>query len=278
MPSRILTVAGSDPSGGAGIQADIKTITALGGYAMSAVTAVTVQDTLRIYDVIPVEPKKVAAQINCVLNDIGADVIKTGMLHSAGVVSALFDILSSLKLPISLIVDPVILSTSGHALLCKEGVSLLIKKIFPFITLLTPNLAEAAVLSGLKVVANLQQMEDAGKILLSQGLGLKSGGGAVLIKGGHLEGEDVSDMLLFHKNDRLQKYFFSSQKQNTRNTHGTGCSLASAIAVKYADLKRSVFDPDALCKASEFAHHYVANAIKTAPNLGKGKGPLNHIL
>ncbi len=278
MPSRILTVAGSDPSGGAGIQADIKTIMALGGYAMSAVTAVTVQDTLKIYDVIPIDSVQVAAQINCVLNDIGADVIKTGMLHSTGVVSALFDILRSLKPPIPLIVDPVILSTSGHALLCEEGVNLLIEKIFPFITLLTPNLAEAAALSGMKVVADLQQMEEAGKILLSQGLGQKNGGGAVLIKGGHLVGEDVSDMLLFYKKDRLQKYLFSSQKQNTRNTHGTGCSLASAIAVKYADLRQSVFDPNALFKAVEFAHHYVAKAIETAPNFGKGKGPLNHIL
>jgi hydroxymethylpyrimidine/phosphomethylpyrimidine kinase len=283
MQSRILTVAGSDPSGGAGLQADIKTITALGGYAMAAVTALTIQDTLKVYDVFPVPVDQVAAQITAVLNDIGADVIKTGMLCNADIIAALSNIFKNLEHPIALIVDPVIISTSGHALLSEEGARALKEKLFPFITLLTPNLAEAEELSGLQKINSLEQMEEAGKIILSQGLGNKFGGGAVLIKGGHLAGNKVSDMLLFKSGDSFDKRSFTSEKQMSRNTHGTGCTLASAIAVKYADHitthggSNGSIHKDALIKSVEYAHSYVQRAMKAAPNLGQGSGPLNHI-
>jgi len=259
MIGKIFSIAGSDPSGGAGIQADIKTITALGGYAMAAITALTVQNSHEVYAVHPVAADIVAAQVRAVMEDIPPDAIKVGMMGSADIVHCL-SLIFSQYCDIPLIVDPVILSTSGHSLLEKDAVDILISEIFPQITLLTPNLAEAARLAGCDMPASIDDMKRVGKTLRAMGPA------AVLVKGGHLDAGRVTDILVTEAGVTA----FSSPMIETRHTHGTGCTLASAIATGIGQGK-------SLMDAVKMAHEYVHNAILTAPGFGHGKGPLNHL-
>lgn len=258
MNGKILTIAGSDPSGGAGIQADIKTITALGGYAMAAITTLTVQNTRQVFDVHPVDAALVAAQIEAILSDIPPDVFKVGMMGTADITAELAQIFSN-NADIPLILDPVILSTSGHPLLDDRGIEILISDIFPLIDLLTPNLAEASKLCGMAEISTLAHMARAGQSLREMGPS------AVLVKGGHLSGEVVTDILV--TSEGITE--FTSPKIHTRNTHGTGCTLASAIAT---GVGQGLNLKDAITRA----HDYVHLAIKHAPGFGQGQGPLNH--
>ncbi|PCI34320.1 MAG: bifunctional hydroxymethylpyrimidine kinase/phosphomethylpyrimidine kinase [Alphaproteobacteria bacterium] len=260
MNGKILAIAGSDPSGGAGIQADIKTISALGGYAMAAITALTVQNTQKVYDVHPVAADIVAAQVMAVLDDIRPDAVKMGMMGTSETLSVLTGIFSENK-DIPLIVDPVLLSTSGHALLDPRGVEGMISEMFPLTYLLTPNLAEAALLAGVETIEDIPDMTRAGEALLN--LGPK----AVLVKGGHLSGEILTDLLVTPEG----VYEFSSPVIASRHTHGTGCTLASAIATGLAQGR-------GLRQAVARAHAYVHKAIAQAPGFGHGKGPLNHLV
>ena len=255
---RILSIAGSDSGGGAGIQADIKTIIALGAYAMTAVTAVTVQNTLGVSAVHAVPPEIVAAQIASVLGDIGADAIKTGMLVDAATIEAVTDAFDRSAGGIPLVIDPVMVAKGGAKLLDGRAVDALLRMINGRAALITPNLAEAQVLSGRKITTE-GEMRDAMPALLA------TGARAVLLKGGHLEGDEVVDMF----GDGNVTRVWRSPKIATRHTHGTGCTLASAIATGIAQ----GLD---LVAAIERARHYVRHAIETAPGLGKGHGPLNH--
>lgn len=260
MQGKILTIAGSDPCGGAGIQADIKTISALGGYAMAAITAITVQNTRKVYKVYPVQADRVGDQIRTVLDDIMPDAIKIGMMATAEITEVLCQIFSDYP-HIPLIVDPVILSTSGHQLLEKRGIDILLSDFLQRFDLITPNLAEAALLSGMDDVCTLGDMKLAGEKILS--LGAR----AVLIKGGHLPGDALTDILMTPE----AEYEFTGRKLVTRNTHGTGCTLASAIAT-------GIGQGMPMESAVARSHRYVHKAIQQAPGLGGGKGPLNHLV
>lgn len=260
MKGRVLIIAGSDSSGGAGIQADIKTVTALGGYAATAVTALTAQNTLGVFDIMEVPVPFVEKQIELTLTDIGADAIKTGMLHNQAIIKAVAGVITKYADHTPLVVDPVIASQSGTPLLEKTAIQTLISELISRAAVVTPNLPEAELLTGLEV-KNLEQMIEAGKKILAMGAK------AVLVKGGHLEGNNLQDVLL----TRDMQEVFKSRRIQTTNTHGTGCTLASAIACCLArgmGLKESVMS----------ARAYVHGAIKSAPGFGQGQGPLNHAL
>jgi hydroxymethylpyrimidine/phosphomethylpyrimidine kinase len=254
--ARVLAIGGSDSSGGAGVQADIKTITMLGGYAASAITAVTVQDTTGVHAIHPIPADLVAAQARAVLDDIGADAIKTGMLGSAAVVEALAGLFAGLTVPI--VVDPVMAATTGAALLDEGGIEALRQRLIPLAALLTPNAPEAARLTGL-VTATTDDLRRAGETLLAMGAR------AVLMKGGHVAGESVIDVLMTPTGEAL----FASDRIAARHSHGTGCTLASACATGLAqglDLNAAI----------ERAHAFVAEAIRQAPGFGAGNGPIDH--
>jgi len=252
---RVLIVAGSDSGGGAGIQADLKTVSALGGFGMTAITALTAQNTLGVFGIHPVPPDFVAQQMRVVLDDIGADAIKIGMLGSAEVAEAVADVLDTV-LSIPLVLDPVMISTSGSALLDAQGTVAMRDRLIPKALLLTPNLREAEALTGL-TVDSLPTMEKAADRLL--GLGARN----VLIKGGHLDGDELIDLLI----GEAGRAEFRHVRVDTSNTHGTGCTLASAAA---AGLARGT----PLHEAVSQAHDYVQRAIRNAPGLGRGHGPL----
>jgi hydroxymethylpyrimidine kinase/phosphomethylpyrimidine kinase/thiamine-phosphate diphosphorylase len=252
---RILTVAGSDSGGGAGIQADLKTAALLGSYGMSAITALTAQNTLGVSGVHPVPVEFVEAQVEAVLADIGADVVKTGMLFSAEIVSAVARAIERFALPA--VIDPVMLAKGGSPLLRKEAVAALCSDLLPRAYLLTPNLPEAEALTGLPVRTEAE-MEQAARRL--QAMGARN----VLLKGGHLPGEAV-DLLLTGKD----LHCFRSPRINTRHTHGTGCTYAAAIATLLAQGLPLV---EAVGRAKAF----LTTAIKTAVPLGAGHGPVNH--
>jgi hydroxymethylpyrimidine/phosphomethylpyrimidine kinase len=258
MKGRVLIVAGSDSSGGAGIQADIKTVTALGAYAATAITALTAQDTERFHAIMPVEPGFVRQQMSAVLRDIGADCIKTGMLLDAGIVDAVADCLDADAPGVPLVVDPVMIASSGARLLAEAGVLALKRRLIPRATVLTPNLPEAEALAGC-AIASLADMRLAAARLLE--LGARS----VVLTGGHLPGEVLYDVAL----DARQSFVLEARRIATRATHGTGCTFASAIAASLA--QGLAFRP-----AVERAHAYVQEAIRTAPGFGRGHGPLNH--
>jgi hydroxymethylpyrimidine/phosphomethylpyrimidine kinase len=255
---RVLIIAGSDSGGGAGIQADIKTVTALGAYAATAITAVTVQNTLGVTAIHPIPVSIVAAQIKAVLGDIGADVIKTGMLASGELIDTVFSLLKREAPDLPLIVDPVMIAKGGASLIDKDAVHAMKARLLPRATLITPNLPEAEVLIGRKI-ATVEAMRDAMKPLL--GLGAKS----VLLKGGHLPGGTVVD--IYGGLGGTQEW--SDTRIDTRHTHGTGCTLASAIATGFAQGLSAV---DSIARARA----YVRRAMETAPGLGAGHGPLNH--
>jgi hydroxymethylpyrimidine/phosphomethylpyrimidine kinase len=255
---RILSIAGSDSGGGAGIQADIKTIAALGGYAMTAITAVTVQDTMGVHGIHPIPPDIIAAQIACVLDDLGADAIKTGMLGDAPAIDAICAVLEAKARGIPLVLDPVMIAKGGASLLAETAVAHLKRRLLPLATLLTPNVPEAEVLGGL-AITDEEGMRDAAMTLLTLGVP------AVLLKGGHLETAEVVDILATE--DGITA--FRAPRHQTRHTHGTGCTLASAVAT---GLAQGLDLHDAVARA----HHFVQAAIAVAPGYGSGHGPLNH--
>lgn len=256
MIPRVLVIAGSDSGGGAGIQADIKTITMLGGYAATAVTAVTVQDTNGVGAVHAVPPAIVAGQIAAVLGDIGADCIKIGMLVDAATIEAVADALDGVDVPILL--DPVMVAKGGASLLADDAVAVLIGRLVPRARLLTPNVPE------LEALAQTDIADEADMLLAAQEL-LATGASAVLAKGGHLDGAVVVDWLVSHQ---IQQRF-DAPRIATRHTHGTGCTLASAVATGLAaGLPLAV--------AVERARAYLMSAMLAAPGLGRGHGPLGH--
>jgi len=256
---RVLVIAGSDSGGGAGIQADIKTITVLGGYAATAITALTAQNTLGVFGVVPVDPAFVAEQIAVVLSDIGADAVKTGMLFSEATIGAVASALEARARRLPIIVDPVMVAKGGTALLQQKARVALVERLLPLAALITPNAPEAAALSGIKV-ETVSDMERAADTLLA------FGASAVLIKGGHVPGDVIVDVL---RTADGESFRFEHPRIVTKSTHGTGCTLATAIACGLAQQMRL---KDAVARA----HNYVQEAIKTAPGLGSGAGPLNH--
>jgi len=257
MKGRVLIIAGSDPSGGAGIQADIKTVTVLGGYAATAITAITVQNTNGVSAVHPVAPDIIAAQIDAVMSDIGADTIKIGMIGNVEAAQVILAALERNK-DISIVLDPVLAATSGDAL-GADGVAAFIKyRLAPLATVITPNRDEAEALTGVSVIDRRSQIE-AGEALLA------IGATTALVKGGHLSGKVVEDVLVTQDGVEV----FANPRIDTTSTHGTGCTLASAIAV---GLAQGLALPLAVKRASDYVHM----AIKTAPGFGAGCGPLNH--
>lgn len=259
MRGRVLIIAGSDSGGGAGIQADIKTVTALEGYAMTAVTALTAQNTLGVFGVEGVPPAFIRQQIELVLDDIGADCIKTGMLHNAEVIETVAATLEARAPDVPLVADPVMVAKGGAALLEADAVDALKSRLLPRAALLTPNLPEAEVLTGL-TVRSPDQMKDAGTAILDLGCS------AVLVKGGHLVSDRIIDLLMTAEG-HIET--FESPRIETDQTHGTGCTLASAIATGIA---QGLPIPVAIGRARD----YVREAIRRAPGLGGGHGPLDH--
>lgn len=256
---RVLIIAGSDSSGGAGVQADIKTVTALGGYAATAITALTVQNTTSVSAVHPVPLDIIAGQIEAVLTDIGADAIKTGMLGTAEVIGAVIAALDAHGDPgVPLIVDPVMVAASGARLIDDGAVQALRDQLVPRAALLTPNAPEAEALTGIPV-EDMDGQRAAAEALIERGAK------AVLVKGGHLEGADVIDVLVTRNGVRL----FTRPRIKTRHTHGTGCTLASACAALLAQGL-------SLDRAVEQAGDYLHEAIRHAPGFGKGNGPVGH--
>jgi len=254
---RVLVIAGSDSGGGAGIQADIKTITALGGYAATAITAVTVQNTLGVTGVHPIPLEVIAAQARAVLDDIGADAIKTGMLGDAAVVETVAAAIDHAG-EVPVVVDPVMVAKGGAPLLAEAAIGAVKALMIPRAALLTPNAPEAAALTGL-TVETTDDLRRAGEALL--GLGAK----AVLMKGGHVAGERVVDVLMTVAGETT----FEGERIETRHTHGTGCTLASACATGLAQGL-------ALEEAVARAWNYVHEAMLRAPGFGAGHGPLDH--
>ncbi len=256
--ARILTIAGSDSSGGAGVQADIKTACAFGVYASAAITAITAQNTKGVDKVEILGADMVEAQINSVLSDIGADIVKTGMLGNSDIIRAVAKCLE--EDDTGLVLDPVMVATSGDRLLDESAVEILKSKLFPLADIVTPNIPEAEVLTGQKI-KDSDDMIKAGRAILQMGAG------AVLMKGGHLSGKTLIDILLDGDGENIM----ISPRIHTHNTHGTGCTLASAIA---SLLAKGYELSEAVIQAREFVHQ----AIKTAPKLGAGNGPLNHYI
>ena len=258
MKGRVLIVAGSDSGGGAGIQADIKTVTALGGYAATAITALTAQDTIGVHGVCPVPIEFIQQQMQVVLDDIGADCIKTGMLHNSDVIDAVTDTIEQHAVDIPVVVDPVMVAKGGASLLDPDATSALKSRILKAATVITPNLPEAEVLTGM-TIATLDDMTRAGEALLDMGAR------AVVLKGGHLPGAQVHDVLITPDGHDV----FSAPRMETVHTHGTGCTMASALATGIA---QGLSLHDALARALSYVHE----AIRNAPGYGSGHGPIDH--
>ncbi len=256
--SKILIIAGSDSSGGAGIQADIKTVTALGGYAMTAITAVTVQNTKGVASVIPIKPKVIKDQILFTCKDIKPNSIKIGMLHSSQVINTVADVLKRAKSS-KIVLDPVMVAKGGARLINKSAIKTLKDKLIKKVYLITPNIPEAEVLTKTKI-KSVEDMVNAAKILL------KFGVRNVLLKGGHKKSKYIEDVFLNSKEIKI----FKNKKIRTFNTHGTGCTLSSAIATFLSCGKP-------LKKSCELGIKYVNQAIGSNLNYGKGNGPINHL-
>ena len=253
-----MVIAGSDSSGGAGIQADIKTVTSLGGYAMTAITALTSQNTTGVFSVFPVSPKEIEKQILITCKDIKPNVIKIGMLYSSEVINSIIKTLKKLKIK-KIILDPVMVAKGGAKLINNAAIDFIKHELIKKTYLITPNIPEAEVLSELKI-KNTKDMIEAGKILLN--FGVKN----VLIKGGHLKSKILTDIYLTNS----ELIIFKNKKINTKNTHGTGCTLSSAITTFLSCGKP-------LKKSCELGIKYVNQSIKSNLNYGKGHGPLNHL-
>ena len=256
--SKILIIAGSDSSGGAGIQADIKTVTTLGSYVMTAVTAITAQNTTGVSSVVPIHPKEIEKQIIFTCKDIKPDVIKIGMLHSSEVILSVIRALNKIKTK-KIILDPVMVAKGGFKLINEKAIKTLREKLMRRAYLITPNIPEAEVLTKTKI-KNLEGMIHAANILLE--LGVKN----VLVKGGHRNTKTMSDVFLSRKELKI----FKNKKIKTKNTHGTGCTLSSAIATFFACGKT-------LNKSCELGIKYVNQSIRSNLNYGKGHGPINHL-
>ena len=257
--SKILIIAGSDSSGGAGIQADIKTVTALGSYAMTAITAVTVQNTTGVKSVIPITEKEIEKQILFTCKDIKPDAVKIGMLHSSKVIVAISKTLNKIKTS-KIILDPVMVAKGGARLINNNSIVYLKRLLLPLAKLITPNIPEAEVLSGCSISNKKDMIQVAKKIL---NMGPKN----VLLKGGHLKSKMIFDILATKKEIKV----FPKRKIKTKNTHGTGCTLSSALATCLSQ-KKSIF------KSCKISLKYVDRAITYAPGYGKGFGPLNHLV
>ena len=256
--SKVLIIAGSDSSGGAGIQADIKTVTSLGSYAMTAITAVTAQNTTGDNSIVSINPNEVFKQIVFTCKDIKPDAIKIGMLHSPSVIKAVVSALKKIKIT-KIILDPVMVAKGGAKLINNNAINTLKSDLIKKTFLITPNIPEAEVLTKIKI-KNSEDMIKAARILLEQGAT------NVLIKGGHLKSKDMKDILVNNKTVKI----FKNKKFLTKNTHGTGCTLSSAIATFLSCGKL-------LNKSCELGIKYVNDAIGTNLNFGKGHGPINHL-
>ena len=258
MKGRVLICAGSDSGGGAGIQADIKTVTALGGFATTAITALTAQNTMGVSSIIEVPVNFLLEQIRVVLSDLGADCIKTGMLHNVQVIEAVSEAIEKDGGKKYLVVDPVMIAKGGQELLESSALHALKSYMVVRADLLTPNIPEAELLTGLEI-SDVDTMRRAAHAILEMG------SKAVLLKGGHLKDETLTDILVTKDVEKT----FSGPRLLTKHTHGTGCSMASAVATGIAQ-------GNTLEMAVQRARDYVFTAIKTAPQFGKGHGPLNH--
>ena len=256
--SIVLIIAGSDSSGGAGIQADIKTVTSLGSYAMTAITAVTAQNTTGVKKIIPIKPREISSQIDFSAKDIQPNSIKIGMLHSKQVIEAVIKSLNKIKIK-KIVLDPVMVAKGGSKLINNTAIINIKKKLIKKVLLITPNIPEAEILTKTKIKST-KDMIKAGKILIR--VGAKN----VLIKGGHLKSNQMNDILLNKKIIRI----FKNKKHSSNNTHGTGCTLSSAIAT-YLSCGKD------LIKSCELGIKYVNEAIRSNLNLGKGNGPINHL-
>lgn len=252
-----LTIAGSDSSGGAGIQADIKAMSANGVFAMSVITAITAQNTMGFFGIEDISPEMIKSQIKAIFDDIKVDAIKIGMVSKIESIKAISEGLREIKDLPPIVLDPVMVSTSGYKLLSDDAKETLIKELFPLATLITPNLPEVEEILGIKV-EDMEEMKEAAKELK------KLGAKYVLIKGGHLK-NDATDLLF----DGENFIYFKEQKINTNNTHGTGCTLSSAIA---SNLAKGMKIEDAVREGKE----YITLAIKHSFKLGHGSGPTNH--
>lgn len=255
---RVLVIAGSDSGGGAGIQGDIKTVTCLKGYAANAITALTAQNTQGVFGILDVPDDFIRSQITLVLEDIGADAFKTGMLHKASVIETVADTISPYCNRIPLVLDPVMFAKGGAPLLQPDAIGTLKTRLIPLASVLTPNVPEAEHLSGI-AIRNTGDMRKAAEHILA--LGCKS----VLLKGGHMDGDTVTDLLATADGFRE----FRQKRLATAHTHGTGCTLASAIAT---GLAQGMTLEDTVSRARSYVRH----AIEAAPGFGKGHGPLKH--
>ena len=256
--SKILIIAGSDSSGGAGIQADIKTVTALGSYAMTAITAVTIQNTIGVKSIVAIDPKDIFNQIIDTCKDIRPDAIKIGMLHSPRVIKSVLKALDIIKMK-KIILDPVMVAKGGAKLIDDKAIQLLKLKLIKKVLLVTPNIPEAEILTKTKILNKEDMIYAANKLLE---LGAKN----VLIKGGHLKTKNVIDIFINKKD--IKK--FNNKRYKTKNTHGTGCTLSSAVTTFMSCGKP-------VKKSCELGIMYVNSAIKSNPKYGKGHGPINHL-
>ena len=256
--SKILIIAGSDSSGGAGIQGDIKTVTALGSYAMTAITAVTSQNTTGVKSIIAIEPKEISNQIIFTSKDIKPDAIKIGMLHSSKIINAVIKSLDDIKVK-KIVLDPVMVAKGGTKLIDNKAIQSLKAKLIKRVMLITPNVPEAEILTQTKIKSKEDMIFAANKLI-------KFGAKNVLIKGGHLKSKLVQDIFV----NKSEIKIFNSLRYKTKNTHGTGCTLSSAITAFLSCGKP-------IKKSCELGIKYVSFAIKTNPNYGKGHGPINHL-
>ena len=256
--SKVLIIAGSDSSGGAGIQADIKTVTALGSYAMTAITAVTAQNTMGVKSIVAIDPKEISNQIMFSSRDIKPDAIKIGMLHSTKVINTVVKSIKNIKIK-KIVLDPVMVAKGGTKLIDEKAIILLKSKLINKVFLITPNIPEAEILTKTKIKTKEDMIFAANKLI-------ESGAKNVLIKGGHLKHKFVYDILV----NNFEIKIFNSLRYKTKNTHGTGCTLSSAITTFLSCGKP-------IKKSCELGIKYVNSAIKTNPKYGKGHGPINHI-
>mgnify|MGYP000093979097 FL=1 len=258
LKSKLLIIAGSDSSGGAGIQADIKTATSLGVYAMTAITAITAQNTTGVKSIVPVPPKEIFNQISFSVQDIKPNSVKIGMLQNVGVIKEVIKAIKKYKLK-NIIIDPVMVAKGGHRLISNSSINYLRKKLLPYALLVTPNIPEAETLIK-KRIHTLEDVIKAGKEIL------KFGPKFVLIKGGHTNKSFIEDVLISKNNIKI----FKNKKIKTKNTHGTGCTLSSAIA----SFISKNYSMNESCRRSI---QYVHKAILLNPKFGRGHGPINHM-
>ena len=258
----VLIIAGSDPSGGAGIQADLKTVTSLGAYGMTAITALTVQNTRGVSNILDIPVSVVKEQIDACLSDINVDTIKVGMMHNSKLISAVYESLKKHYIinnnKIKIVLDPVMVAKGGHKLLQDDAINSLKNFIVKCNPILTPNIPEVEILTDIKI-NSLSDMENAGKQLLAMGAS------DVILKGGHMETSIIRDMLISSQDIS----YINTKKIDTKHTHGTGCTMSSALAAYLAQKIQIKI-------AFQKAHEYVQKAIMSAPKLGKGNGPINH--